>query len=71
VKDLQYGVGGGIRYETIVGFVRLDLAYKVNPREWDLYSAEERWRHQVLGEPLGKASIWDRFRLHLSIGQAF
>lgn len=71
LRDLRYGVGGGIRYETLVGFIRLDLAFKVNPTETDLHSPEEVWRvRQGLDDEL-TGGFWNRFRLHLSIGQAF
>lgn len=73
--DLRYGAGFGIRYETLVGFIRLDFAFKLNPDDTDLYDAETLYRAQLLDEPLPELSFWDefgqRFKLHLSIGQAF
>ena len=70
LNQLQYGTGAGIRYETIVGFIRLDVAYKLNPRPRDLYTAKEVWLHDYAEGEL-ESSIWNRFRIHLSIGQAF
>lgn len=65
--DLRYGAGGGLRYRTPVGAVRLDLAYKLNPDPLDLRDPTE-----VRSEGLdAEERPWRRFRLHLSIGQAF
>ncbi|MDF1590610.1 MAG: outer membrane protein assembly factor BamA [Desulfobacterales bacterium] len=49
--DMRYTSGTGIRYKTIVGPLRLDFGYKLNPPE-----SEQKV---------------DRWRIHLSIGQAF
>ena len=54
--DLRYAVGPGLRYQTPVGPIRLDLGYQLNPT-LDLI---------VNGSPQKR-----RFRLHFSIGQAF
>ena len=65
--DLRYGAGGGLRYRTPVGAVRLDLAYKLNPGPLDLRDPAE-----VRIEGLdAEERPWRRLRLHLSIGQAF
>lgn len=71
--DLQFGVGSGIRYETLVGYIRLDLGFKVNPRLTDLHSPEEIWLFQqgLIERSELKAGLMNRLRLHLSIGQAF
>jgi len=73
LRDLRIGVGGGLRYQTLVGYIRLDLAYKVNPTIEDLASPEEIWRLQK--QEIDRNDIetnWrDRFRFHLSIGQSF
>ncbi|TNE72123.1 hypothetical protein EP331_07905 [bacterium] len=56
----QYGVGGGISYDTPLGPIRLDIAYKINPTEADLgmyqgtnyYGAIRRWGiHLSIGNP--------------------
>ncbi len=60
-RPLQYGAGGGIRYESPIGPVRFDIGYKLNPAEEDL-------RH-FAGQDFG--SRLNRFGLHFSIGQAF
>jgi outer membrane protein insertion porin family/translocation and assembly module TamA len=54
--DLRFDVGAGLRYETPVGPVRLDIGYQLNPIEGLLINGEEQQR------------AW---RLHFSIGQAF
>lgn len=35
--DLQWGVGTGVRYNSPVGPLQLDLAYGVEPRQWRLH----------------------------------
>jgi len=56
VGDLRYAVGSGLRYQTPIGPVRLDVGYQLNPIDNLL----------VNGEP--QVRPW---RLHFSIGQAF
>ncbi len=60
-RPLQYGVGGGLRYESPIGPVRVDIGYKVNPTDDDL--------NRFNGRDL--SSGWDRIGIHFSIGQAF
>jgi outer membrane protein assembly complex protein YaeT len=55
-NDLRYNVGPGIRYDTPIGPLRIDIGYQLNPIEGLL----------VNGEPESR-----RFRFHFSIGQAF
>jgi outer membrane protein insertion porin family/translocation and assembly module TamA len=56
LSDLRYAVGPGLRYQTPVGPIRLDVGYQLNP------IAELR----VNGQPQQR-----RWRIHFSIGQAF
>lgn len=60
-RPLQFGVGGGLRYESPIGPVRLDVGYKVNPSDQDIGIYR--------GRRFGNA--WDRIGIHVSIGQAF
>ena len=75
-SQLLVGTGGGVRYQTPFGFVRLDLAYKLTPDALDLRRPG----------PLGDAATSDgverpvastperlirRFRLHFGIGRSF
>lgn len=60
-RPIQFGTGGGIRYQSPIGPVRVDIAYKLNPTEEDLRIYN--------GENFGSA--WDRIGIHFSIGQAF
>jgi outer membrane protein insertion porin family len=69
---MMYSVGGGIRYETPVGFLRFDLAYKLNPSSLDLRNPADVYRYQngyttTLPDHLPTR----RFNIHISIGQAF
>jgi outer membrane protein insertion porin family len=60
-SPIQYGIGGGLRYQSPIGPIRVDLAYKLNPTNEDLRIYQ--------GQNFGSA--WDRWGLHFSIGQAF
>ncbi|GAB5407674.1 MAG: BamA/TamA family outer membrane protein [Balneolaceae bacterium] len=60
--NIQFGIGAGIRYESPIGPIRVDVGYKVNPTSQDLRQFDD-------GIDLGG---WqDRWGLHFSIGQAF
>ncbi|WP_083750198.1 autotransporter assembly complex protein TamA [Rhodohalobacter halophilus] len=60
-RPVQYGAGGGIRYQSPIGPIRVDVGYKLNPTDEDLNIYE--------GEDFGSA--WSRIGIHFSIGQAF
>jgi outer membrane protein insertion porin family len=60
-SPLQFGLGGGLRYQSPIGPVRVDIAYKINPSDQDLQIYE--------GQNYGSA--WDNWGIHFSIGQAF
>ena len=60
-SPIQYGLGGGIRYQSPIGPVRVDVAYKLNPTDEDLRIYQ--------GQNYGNK--WSRWGLHFSIGQAF
>ncbi len=61
MNDLQFGVGGGFRYQSPIGPVRIDLARKMNPTDEDLNIFE--------GEDHG--NWFSRWGIHFSLGQAF
>ena len=54
--DLRWAAGPGLRYETPIGPVRVDLGIQLNPIQGLL----------INGTPEGR-----RWRIHFSIGQAF
>lgn len=60
-RPIQFGTGGGLRYQSPIGPVRVDIGYKINPTEADL----DQYRERDFG------SAWDRIGIHFSIGQAF
>lgn len=60
-RPIQFGAGGGIRYQSPIGPVRVDIGYKINPTDEDLNIYE--------GTDFG--SKWSRIGIHFSIGQAF
>ena len=73
LSDLRYAAGAGLRYQTIFGFIRVDLAYKLNPqRPEDLARPREVFLYQqgLLADPPAER-FSRRFGLHISIGQAF
>lgn len=61
-RPVQFGLGGGIRYDSPIGPIRVDLAYKLNPTDPDL---------NIYQGDRSKSSAWDRWGIHFSIGQAF
>lgn len=60
-RPLQFSIGGGVRYNSPIGPVRLDVGYKLNPSDADL--------NRYQGRDFGSA--WDRIGIHISVGQAF
>lgn len=60
-RPIQFGIGGGLRYRSPIGPVRIDVGYKLNPTDKDLNIYQ--------GQDYGSA--WNRIGIHLSIGQAF
>lgn len=60
-RPIQFGAGGGFRYLSPIGPLRIDVGYKLNPTAQDL--------NRYGGVDHGNA--WDRIGIHFSIGQAF
>lgn len=60
-RPVQFGTGGGFRYQSPLGPIRIDVGYKLNPNPGDLgiRTFDEEY------------SIWRRIGIHFSIGQAF
>jgi outer membrane protein assembly complex protein YaeT len=56
LNDLRYDVGPGLRYNTPIGPIRLDVGFQLNPIDGLIVNGEQQSR------PL---------RVHFSIGQAF
>jgi outer membrane protein assembly factor BamA len=54
--DLRYDAGPGLRYNTPIGPIRVDLGFQLNPYDNLLTNGKREQRH---------------FRVHFSIGQAF
>ncbi|UCF89961.1 MAG: outer membrane protein assembly factor BamA [Desulfobacterales bacterium] len=57
----RYSAGLGLRYHTIVGPIRLDFGYKLNPPK----------RRDIGDFNDPDKEIGDRWKIHFSIGQAF
>lgn len=60
-RPVQFGTGGGLRYDSPIGPIRVDIGYKLNPDREDLR----------IFEGVDYGSAMDRFGIHFSIGQAF
>lgn len=60
-NTLQLGGGGGLRYQSPLGPIRVDVGYKLNPTPSDL--------DQFQGRDYG--NNMSRIGIHFSIGQAF
>ena len=68
--NFKIGVGAGVRYDTPIGFMRLDLALKVNPDPLDLQTPANAFRSAQGIEEIHRSG-WNRFNVHFSIGQPF
>ncbi|MDR8391241.1 BamA/TamA family outer membrane protein [Aliifodinibius sp. S!AR15-10] len=60
-RPMQFSVGGGLRYQSPIGPIRVDIGYKLNPTDEDLNIYQ--------GTDYG--GRFDRFGIHFSVGQAF
>ena len=60
-RPVQFSTGAGVRYESPIGPVRIDFAYKLNPTDEDLN----------IFEGANYGSGWNKIGIHFSIGQAF
>lgn len=78
----RIGTGVGFRYRTPIGALRVDFAMKLNPSTTDLQRPAEVFRYRYQEDlrrlnPLEPryeepgASMWRRFYIHLSLGQAY
>lgn len=56
--DMRYALGGGLRYRTPVGPIRVDVGYQLTPNELLV----------IDGRPFSEQRRW---RIHFSVGQAF
>ena len=56
--DMRYAVGGGLRYRTPVGPIRVDVGWQLTPNELLV----------IDGNPFSEQRRW---RIHFSVGQAF
>jgi outer membrane protein insertion porin family len=67
------GTGAGLRFQTPIGFLRLDLAYKLNPDDLDLRRPRDVARAVRDDRPVSSvdARFIRRFRLHFGLGRSF
>jgi outer membrane protein assembly complex protein YaeT len=72
LKDFNYmvhAVGFGLRYRTIVGPVRVDLAYALNPPTF--FGLEGTYNQLLFGGAVSRVQSVGHFHFFISIGQAF
>jgi outer membrane protein assembly complex protein YaeT len=72
LKDFNYmvhAVGVGLRYRTIVGPVRVDLAYTLNPPTF--FGLEGTYQQLLFGGATSTIQNVGHFHFFISIGQAF
>ena len=69
--NFRFGTGAGLRYETPIGFIRVDIGFKINPDDLDQQKPRDAFLFEqgFLDEP--KKSFLSRINLHVNIGQAF
>ena len=60
-EDILYSCGLGARYQTVIGHIRLDFGYKLNP--------PKRGDFGITTDP--DEEIEDRWKIHINIGHAF
>ena len=70
-SDLRFAAGTGLRLQTPVGAIRLDLAWKLNPAGSDLHRPQDEilFNRGLAGEP--EERRWRRLNFHISINRAF
>ncbi|MDX1637149.1 MAG: BamA/TamA family outer membrane protein, partial [Balneolaceae bacterium] len=60
-RSLQFAVGGGFRYQSPIGPIRIDVGYKLNPTDEDLN----------IYQGIDRGGNLERIGIHFSVGQAF
>lgn len=60
-NGLQFGLGGGIFYNSPIGPIRIDIAYKLNPTQADL----------GMYQGVNYGSVVSRWGIHFSLGHPF
>ncbi len=68
-----FGAGAGVEFGTIVGPLRIDIGYKLNPSGLDLRDPDAVAKALVAGLPISLVPIDNRKRwhLHLAIGRVY
>lgn len=67
----RFSAGGGLRYETPVGFLKVDVGYMLNPDPIDIQDPVKRLLYlEGYSATAPPAEQSRRFRVHVSIGQS-
>lgn len=68
-----FGVGGGVEFGTLVGPLRIDVGYKLNPSPLDVRDPGAVVQALLAGEPLLSVppGRWSRWHLHIAVGRVF
>ena len=73
LDDFYAATGLGLQFGTLVGPIRIALAYKLNPSPLDIRDPDLVAAAQLQGRPLSTVPVENlrRWHLHLSIGRGF
>lgn len=68
-----FGAGAGVEFGTIVGPLRIDVGYKLNPSPLDLRDADAVAKALVAGEPILSVPVGSlaRWHLHIAVGRVY
>ncbi|MEK9505107.1 BamA/OMP85 family outer membrane protein [Gaopeijia maritima] len=68
-----YGAGAGVEFGTLVGPLRIDVGYKLNPSPLDLRDPDAVAKALVAGEPIQSVptSSLARWHLHIAVGRVY
>lgn len=68
-----FGTGAGVEFGTLVGPLRIDVGYKLNPSPLDVRDPDAVARALVAGEPIASVptGALARWHLHIAIGRVY
>jgi outer membrane protein insertion porin family len=72
-QEVFFGTGFGVEFGTLVGPLRIDLGYKLNPSPLDLRSPDAVAQALVAGDPIASVPTdgLRRWHLHFAIGRVY
>lgn len=72
-ERIFYGTGAGMEFGTLVGPLRIDVGYKLNPSPLDLRSPDAVAKALVAGDPISSVPTGSlaRWHLHIAVGRVY